>query len=72
MSATAPLGPDGAWFRSSYSNGAGGECLECAFTRTAVGVRDSKNREIGAIAVSPAAWAPFVRSARRTIPVTAS
>ncbi|NEA88264.1 DUF397 domain-containing protein [Streptomyces sp. SID7958] len=71
MSATASLGPDGPWFRSSYSNGAGGECLECAITRTAVGVRDSKNPEIGAIAVSHTAWAPFVRSARRAISVAA-
>lgn len=30
------------WFTSSYSNGAGGECVECALTDDNARVRDSK------------------------------
>ncbi|MGW5634086.1 DUF397 domain-containing protein [Streptomyces sp. NPDC003832] len=30
------------WFTSSYSNGAGGECVECAVSDDHVLVRDSK------------------------------
>jgi hypothetical protein len=49
-----------AWFTSSYSNGAGGECVECALTDDRVLVRDSKNAGEAEMAVRGAAWAPFV------------
>ncbi|MFD9593947.1 DUF397 domain-containing protein [Kitasatospora sp. NPDC059973] len=48
-----------AWFKSSYSGTAGGECIEVAVT-TAVRVRDSKDRGGPQLAFSPAAWADFV------------
>ncbi|MFE0316304.1 DUF397 domain-containing protein, partial [Streptomyces albogriseolus] len=36
------------WFKSSYSGGAGGECLEVAASLTSVHVRDSKDTGRGA------------------------
>jgi hypothetical protein len=53
------------WFTSSYSNGAGGECVECALTSGGALVRDSKTTETHVIAVSGDAWRSFVVSVRR-------
>ncbi|MFH9013801.1 DUF397 domain-containing protein [Streptomyces sp. NPDC017943] len=50
------------WFTSSYSNGAGGECVECALTEDGALVRDSKVPEPPVIAVGNTAWRSFVRS----------
>ncbi len=60
MSTTAPTGRPPAWFRSSYSNGAGGECVECAFRDDGIRIRDSKDVEGAVITVGQEAWAPFV------------
>ncbi|GAA2762760.1 hypothetical protein GCM10010103_18010 [Streptomyces paradoxus] len=49
------------WFRSSYSNGAGGECLECALTSHGALVRDSKRVEANVVAVSGDAWRFFIQ-----------
>jgi hypothetical protein len=50
-----------AWFRSSYSNGAGGECVECTLTTSLAVVRDSKWEEAGpVITVGSGAWLPFL------------
>ncbi|WP_149548593.1 DUF397 domain-containing protein [Streptomyces marokkonensis] len=54
------------WVRSSYSNGAGGECVECVISDVRVHIRDSKNAEGAMIAVDHDAWASFVRMIRRT------
>ncbi|MFF9115408.1 DUF397 domain-containing protein [Streptomyces massasporeus] len=54
------------WFRSSYSNGAGGECVECALTAEGVLVRDSKMTKVCGIAVSADAWRSFVLAVNRT------
>ncbi|MFE9133666.1 DUF397 domain-containing protein [Streptomyces sp. NPDC007355] len=51
---------DLTWFKSSYSGGEGGECVEVAAHPTAVHVRDSKNPHGPQLAVAPAAWAAFV------------
>lgn len=48
------------WFKSSYSDGGGGECLEAAVFPTAVRVRDSKNPGGPVLDLSPAAWARFL------------
>ncbi|MFI0090231.1 DUF397 domain-containing protein [Streptomyces bobili] len=48
------------WFKSSYSSGGGGECLEVAACPAAIHVRDSKNPTGPALALSPAAWAHFL------------
>jgi hypothetical protein len=54
-----------AWRRSSYSgtNGAEGNCVEVAFTRTAVGVRDSKHTG-PELAFSPGVWRAFLAGSR--------
>ncbi|MFJ4556565.1 DUF397 domain-containing protein [Streptomyces massasporeus] len=54
------------WFRSSHSNGAGGECVECALTDEGVLVRDSKMTKMCRIAVSADAWRSFVLAVNRT------
>ncbi|MEV4228056.1 DUF397 domain-containing protein [Streptomyces bobili] len=48
------------WFKSSYSGGAGGECLEVATCPHTIHVRDSKDRARPGLAVGPDAWAVFV------------
>jgi hypothetical protein len=57
-------GADGSrrpvWFRSSYSNGAGGECIECAVTADEVLVRDSKRETGPVITLGSGAWSAFL------------
>lgn len=60
----ARLDLDGlAWFKSSYSAGNGGECVEVAIRPCAVHVRDSKDTTRAALAVQPTAWTAFVEFA---------
>ena len=47
------------WRKSSYSS-AEGNCVEVADLRTAVGVRDSKNRDGAVLRFDHSAWAGFV------------
>ncbi|MFE5076047.1 DUF397 domain-containing protein [Streptomyces halstedii] len=54
-----------AWFKSSYSAGDGGECVEVATGPATVHVRDSKDTTRAALAVEPTAWAAFLRFAAR-------
>ncbi|MCX5391175.1 DUF397 domain-containing protein [Streptomyces sp. NBC_00094] len=49
-----------AWFKSSYSGGDGGQCVEVATGAGAVHVRDSKDVARPALRVSREAWAGFV------------
>lgn len=49
------------WFKSSYSNGAGGECVECAHSVDGTLVRDSKRAGGPVVAVRAFAWRAFVR-----------
>jgi hypothetical protein len=49
------------WFKSSYSSGEGGECVEVAMTPTVVHVRDSKvGAESPRLGVTAEAWDAFV------------
>ncbi|WP_251145708.1 DUF397 domain-containing protein [Streptomyces sp. McG3] len=48
------------WFKSSYSNGDGGACVEVAAHPAAVHVRDSKVTGGPVLTVEPAAWSAFV------------
>lgn len=57
--------PESAWFKSSYSTGSGGECLEVAIRPATVHVRDSKDTTRAALAIEPTAWAAFVEFAAR-------
>lgn len=54
-----------AWFTSSKSSG-GANCVEVAFAQgqVAVGVRDSKDRAGGRLALQPAGWSAFVAGVR--------
>jgi hypothetical protein len=54
------------WFASSYSNGAGGECVECALTDEGALVRDSKGPGDPVIIVGRAAWHSFVHAVRQS------
>jgi hypothetical protein len=49
-----------AWYKSSYSGGGGGECLEVAAAAEAVHVRDSKRPADAIVTVSVQAWAGLV------------
>ncbi|MGW0750026.1 DUF397 domain-containing protein [Streptomyces sp. NPDC002587] len=53
-----------AWFKSSYSDGEGGNCVEVAACPSAVHVRDSKVTAGPELAVTPGAWDDFVRFSR--------
>lgn len=57
-------GGDGrlVWFTSSYSNGAGGECVECALIEDGALVRDTKVAEAHVISVGRDAWRSFLRT----------
>lgn len=55
---TSSRGPQ--WFKSSHSNGSGGECVECAQAGTGILVRDSKRPAGPVVAVATDAWRTFV------------
>ncbi|MFJ8228455.1 DUF397 domain-containing protein [Streptomyces sp. NPDC094448] len=54
-----------AWFKSSYSSGEGGECIEVATDSHAIHVRDSKDTARASLRVSASAWGIFVGFAAR-------
>ncbi|MER6615612.1 DUF397 domain-containing protein [Streptomyces xantholiticus] len=54
------------WYKSSYSGGEGGSCVEIADGHGAVHVRDSKRLTGPRLAVPAAAWADFVAFTRAT------
>lgn len=61
--AATELAPKDTWIKSSYSDGTGNNCVEVAkptATRTAVGIRDSKNRTGPVLVVPASAWVSFV------------
>lgn len=61
---TTALGRDLTWIKSSYSNAAGGECVECAWSGRSILVRDSKSPETSRISVSTRAWGHFLATSR--------
>jgi hypothetical protein len=54
----------GAWRKSSYSANGGQDCVEAGNTPDMILVRDTKNRDGGALAFTPDAWAAFTASLR--------
>ncbi|MFD8262867.1 DUF397 domain-containing protein [Streptomyces griseoluteus] len=62
---TKPSEGDVAWFKSSYSTGNGGECVEVATVPAAVLVRDSKQSAGPVLSLGRQAWAQFVGQAAR-------
>ncbi|MBA8822877.1 hypothetical protein FHX42_000206 [Saccharopolyspora lacisalsi] len=55
---------DTGWFKSSRRAAANDNCVEVRMTGTVVGVRDSKNPDGGAFAVTPRSWRAFLDHAR--------
>lgn len=55
--------PASAWFKSSYSTGNGGECVEVAAGGAEIFVRDSKDAGGPVLTLAPEAWGRFVRAA---------
>ncbi|WRZ89119.1 DUF397 domain-containing protein [Streptomyces sp. NBC_01007] len=58
--AVRPEGDNLAWFKSSYSAGNGGECLEVAPGMDFTHVRDSKNTAGPMVSLGRTAWTEFV------------
>jgi Domain of unknown function (DUF397). len=56
--AAVPTGS--AWFKSSYSNGAGGECVECAHVGQDTLIRDSKEDPGLVVTVGRRSWQTFL------------
>ncbi|MFI8928761.1 DUF397 domain-containing protein [Streptomyces sp. NPDC053474] len=48
------------WRKSSHSGNDGPECVEVAIAPATVHIRDSKDKDGAQVAVTGAAWAPFV------------
>ncbi|MGW5969332.1 DUF397 domain-containing protein [Streptomyces sp. NPDC055186] len=48
------------WFKSSYSAGDGGQCVEAAVGSGTLYVRDSKHTAGSMVSLTPEAWADFV------------
>lgn len=63
------LAPAEAWFKSSYSDGTGQNCVEASRLAPAAGiaVRDSKNPTGPALLLPPTAWATFVTHLHRKL-----
>ncbi|MFJ4833637.1 DUF397 domain-containing protein [Streptomyces sp. NPDC088747] len=51
------------WFKSSYSSGGDGDCVEVATCPATIHIRDSKNTRGPQLALSPSAWTDFVEFA---------
>ncbi|GHK04281.1 DUF397 domain-containing protein [Streptomyces sp. NPDC003753] len=52
------------WFKSSYSNDSGGDCVEVAQDVDVIHIRDSKNPTGPTLRVSSGAWGAFLKGAR--------
>lgn len=56
------------WVKSSYSNGAGGECVECSHDGAQVLVRDTKLGGTSVAVIAFPAWLSFTSAVRRGWP----
>ncbi|AEW95749.1 MULTISPECIES: DUF397 domain-containing protein [Streptomycetaceae] len=61
---TSPSEATVTWFKSSYSNGTGGNCVEVADSHGPVAVRDSKDPNGPVLTFSRQAWDAFVAAVR--------
>ncbi|MET7715584.1 DUF397 domain-containing protein [Streptomyces sp. NPDC005407] len=55
--------PESAWFKSTYSTGSGGECVEVAACPGTIHVRDSKDKAGPTLLVASEGWTAFVEFA---------
>ena len=51
-------------FRKSSYSGSSGNCVEVADTPVVSAVRDTQNRELGALTYGPAEWRAFLSTAK--------
>jgi hypothetical protein len=58
------LAPESAWYKSSYSDGTGNNCIETAGLPNDVAVRDSKDKQGPALVFPKPTWAAFVTGVR--------
>ncbi|WP_217209220.1 DUF397 domain-containing protein [Streptomyces sp. AC550_RSS872] len=59
---------DALWFKSSYSNESGGDCVEIADNIPGlVPVRDSKAPDGPALLLTAHAWAPFITALKHDV-----
>ncbi|MGC5042464.1 DUF397 domain-containing protein [Streptomyces albidoflavus] len=56
--------PEGSWFKSSYSDQGGGNCVEVAHRGDLIGVRDSKDKQGPALALTRGAYASLICSVK--------
>ncbi|MCP9211461.1 DUF397 domain-containing protein [Streptomyces cucumeris] len=56
------MAPESAWFKSSYSSGAEGNCVEVADLDTQIAVRDSKRKDGPALRLPRTAFSNFIDS----------
>jgi hypothetical protein len=52
------------WRKSTYSGGANGECVEVGIAEN-VGVRDTKDRDGGQLALGAASWSAFITNLKK-------
>jgi len=52
------------WFKSSFSGGNGEGCIEVAFLRAGVTVRDTKDRTLAPHRYPAGAWTEFLAAVR--------
>ncbi|MFE3204047.1 DUF397 domain-containing protein [Embleya sp. NPDC059237] len=58
--------PTTAWFKSSYSNNSGGQCVEGTYVGLrAMAIRDSKDPSRGAFLFRAHPWKAFLDSVKR-------
>ncbi|MEU9736113.1 DUF397 domain-containing protein [Streptomyces sp. NPDC048002] len=57
--------PELNWFKSSYSSGSGGDCVEIANAGPSVLIRDSKRPKDAILTVGTQGWTAFIRMAAR-------
>ncbi|UGQ09421.1 DUF397 domain-containing protein [Yinghuangia sp. ASG 101] len=56
----------GDWFKSSYSNNSGGECIEGARLGTvAMAIRDSKDTSRGNLTIGTTSWNALTTALKR-------
>ncbi|MFE0421473.1 DUF397 domain-containing protein [Streptomyces sp. NPDC058953] len=57
---------ESAWFKSSYSNDSGGNCVEIADLPDQIGIRDSKDPTGPVLLLTPKAFSSFINTTKLT------
>ncbi|MFD7893600.1 DUF397 domain-containing protein [Streptomyces sp. NPDC059743] len=70
MTSRQPKPEEAAWFKSSYSDGTGNNCVEIAHLAPWVGIRDSKNAASATLLVPATTWTAFIDLVRSAAAVT--